>query len=134
MPITFHWSEKFAAIRFSGVLTPAEFRAGLTSFTAREATLNPVPDRFADLTGLTKFEVNFLDIEQFAKARKSTKFPNPFKSAIIAPSEVQFGYARMFQTLNDHPQIDVRVFRNRMEACQWVGIEEAALAALLPQA
>jgi len=134
MPITFHWSEKLVAIRFAGALQPLELRTKLDEFNAREATLNPAPHRISDLSELTKFEVNFLDIEQFAKSRRNLKFPNAFKSAVIAPSEVQYGYARMFQTLNDHPQIDLRIYRTRAEACGWVGVEVAALDALLLQA
>jgi hypothetical protein len=42
------------------------------------------------------------------------------KSAIVAPMPVQVGFARMFQILNDHPQIEVQLFATLAEAEAWL--------------
>ena len=45
---------------------------------------------------------------------------NPFRTALVAVSALQQGYARMFQTLNDHPMITVRVFDSIAAAEAWL--------------
>jgi hypothetical protein len=42
------------------------------------------------------------------------------RTALVAVTPVQLGIARMFQTLNDHPLIELRVFSDREAAVAWL--------------
>ncbi len=47
-------------------------------------------------------------------------FPAPFKSAIVVNSDLTMGFSRMFQTLNDHPDIDIQIFKTIEDAEDWI--------------
>jgi len=57
---------------------------------------------------------------RLARTRKAFGPRNPFRTALVAVSALQQGYARMFQTLNDHPMITVRVFDSIAAAEAWL--------------
>jgi len=42
------------------------------------------------------------------------------KSAIVAATPVQVGYARMFQMLNEHPSVTVEIFGDLPTAVAWL--------------
>ena len=79
-----------------------------------------IPHRLTDLTQAAGMDVRFPDIFTLAMRRKARPFPNPFKSAIVACQPIHVGFARMFQTLNDHPQITIRIFPTFNEARNWL--------------
>lgn len=79
-----------------------------------------VPHRITDMTGITDFGIGFPDVLTLAETRRRLKFPNSFRSAIIAPRSEHYGVARMFQTLNDNPQIDIRIFMDKAAAHEWI--------------
>jgi hypothetical protein len=87
---------------------------------ALEARVEPVPDRLSDLTAAAQFEVGFSDFHELTLRRRTSHLPNDIRSAILVATEVQFGLARMFQTLNDHPRVTVEIFRDLSEALAWV--------------
>jgi len=57
---------------------------------------------------------------ELAAARRARTFPNSFRSALVVAREVQKGYARMFQTLNDHPMVQIRIFEDWEAAERWL--------------
>lgn len=79
-----------------------------------------VPHRITDLTGISHMDFPHGEVFALAQKRRALTFPNRFKSAIIASQPLQVGYARMFQTLNDNPHIDIRVFSDEHSASQWI--------------
>ncbi len=79
-----------------------------------------LPNRLTDLRGVTTVNLRFDDMQQFVRKRQAKIFPNDLKSAVIATDALHHGFARMFQTLLDHPQIAVRIFRNEPEALAWL--------------
>jgi hypothetical protein len=52
----------------------------------------------------------------------------PCKIAIVVPSEVGFGYARMYQSHTSETQVDSQVFHTRADALAWLESERASLA------
>jgi len=79
-----------------------------------------IPDRLTDVSGVEVSEIGGEDVQNFARRRREVRYPNPFRNAIYAPQPVQFGYARMFQTLLDHPDITTQVFREEAAAIAWL--------------
>lgn len=69
-----------------------------------------IPHRISDLTRASGLNVGFPVLFTFTERRKTLRFRNAFKSAIVAPQTVHRGLARMFQPLNEHPPITIEIF------------------------
>jgi hypothetical protein len=63
-------------------------------------------------------------MEQFAAKRREAVLNHPIKSAFAAKLGLQVGFARMFQTLNNHKDIEIRIFADQKSAFQWLGYQE----------
>lgn len=85
-----------------------------------ERTAEVTPHRLTDLSRVTDLSLNFMAMEQFAATRRTVTLRNNVRSAIVAPTPLLFGFARMFQTLNTNPQIEVVVFNRCDEAIPWI--------------
>ncbi|HEU0076693.1 MAG TPA: hypothetical protein VFQ76_03530 [Longimicrobiaceae bacterium] len=103
----------------SGTLTPEELGRLADALLEAEGAAAVCPPRVTDLTGLTRFEVGFDDMFQMARRRRERPPANPIRSAVVASTPVQLGFARMFQTLNDHPQVTLRIFPDLDAALAW---------------
>jgi hypothetical protein len=57
---------------------------------------------------------------QLAAIRSKAQIKNPIRSAIVAILPLQIGLSRMFQILNEHPDIHVEIFQNREDAMTWL--------------
>lgn len=79
-----------------------------------------IPHRVTDLRHIERLEVDFDGVYTLAVRRRALHFPNRFKSAIVAVELVAYGFARMFQTLNFHPQIVIALFPDDAEAMRWI--------------
>ena len=77
-------------------------------------------DQLWDFSGVTAVEVASATIRQLARARS---FEAGVKRAVVAPSDVAFGMARMFQMLHEDAPEEMRVFRASAEARRWLGID-----------
>jgi len=107
-------------ITFSGTLTNEDLSAGGDEVGKLEQSVSVVPHRIADLRPVRRVEIDFDGVYAFASSRRRLRFTNPFKTAIIVSDIVHFGFARMFQTLNDHPQISISIFGNDADAMSWL--------------
>ena len=107
-------------IRLRGVIKDEDLPELLRRVAEAEARTAVTPPRLTDLSELTELHLSFTGMNEQVRERKAMKFPNGFKSAIVAPEPGQFGFARMFQSLNDHPQIEIRVFRELAAARAWL--------------
>jgi hypothetical protein len=76
-------------------------------------------DQLWDLRGV---ERNDLTGGLLRDLSKVTPFARGVKRALVAPSDIDFGMARMFQLLHDHAPEEVRVFRTMEEAEAWLGL------------
>jgi hypothetical protein len=115
--------DEIVRIDFSGEITKEDLVEGLVAIEEIESRVTPVPHRIADLTPILSSANRFPEILKLSAARKAKRFPNEFKTALVAPTPVALGTARMFQTLNDHPQITVRIFPDLAAAKAWLAEE-----------
>ena len=113
----------FIRILFYGKISAHDLQGAMRELEILETGKACVPNRLIDLTGVEQSEVKADDIHAAATKRKSSRFANAFRSAIVAPRAAQFGYSRMFQALNDHPDITIQVFPNTAEASAWLAEE-----------
>jgi len=100
----------------SGVFTPADALAHGQKLL-KEPEFEPSFSQFIDLTQVTEWK---LDASELRSAARMTIFSPHSRRAIWAPSDLAFGYARMFEMLRDFAgETGIRVFRNRDEAMAW---------------
>lgn len=120
MPYRLTQEPTFLRIALQGRVSLADLQGALGELEALEASLTTLQDRLVDLTGVETSEIVGGDIFGIAERRKAQSYPNPFRTAIVAPRPAQFGFARMFQTLNNHPFITIRVVTDEAEALAWL--------------
>jgi len=112
-------------LEFSGTVTVQDLVQGAADLAEFEDASAIAPNRIADLRGVERLALDFAGILSFTEVRRQKRFRNQFKTAIIAASPVHYGFARMFQTLNDHPQIAIAIFADDAEALNWVRSSQA---------
>ena len=117
---TIHIENRHAHIIFSGRLTMPEISNAAMRLDQFEAEARESYHRLIDLTAVEDLELNFSAVFQLTAARRVVKLFNLVRTALVAESPVQFGIARMFQTLNVQPQTEVGVFSDAESALKWI--------------
>ena len=120
MPCHVYLEAEILHVDFLEVVTEREFAEFIPAVEKLERSRLPVPHRISDLSKVSHINIGFPGIFELAERRKATRFPNAFKSAIVAPQPVQMGFARMYQALSKHPQITIRIFTDLATAEAWL--------------
>lgn len=119
MPFEIRDEGGFYSTRMFGVLGLKDLDA-VAAEVERLEDAGAMGDRLTDLTALEHIDVGFEEVFAVALKRANREIRAPVRSALVACKPVQFGFARMFQMLNDNPRIQIRIFDNRAEAEQWL--------------
>jgi hypothetical protein len=119
MPFEISDEGNFHSARLYGVLDSADLDAVMNEVERLEDA-GLLIDRITDLTALDRIDVGFEEVFAIAQRRAERRVTAPIKSALVANRPVQFGFARMFQMLNDNPRIQIRIFGSLEEARQWL--------------
>jgi hypothetical protein len=122
MPCSVTQQGSILRILFSGTLTSQDLERGAERVAEIEDSCAVIPHRTADLRPVERLEIDFEGVLALANARRRRPFQNRFKSAIIAPDMPHYGFARMYQTLNDHPQMCIAIFENDARAVEWLNL------------
>jgi hypothetical protein len=109
----------FLLARFYGVVTVAELVQAASELEVVEDSIPTPMDRIIDLTAVERFEFGFSAVSFVASQRRVRRFSKSVKSALIVSDPVQFGLARMFQTMNDNPQIEIQILPSVAQARDW---------------
>jgi hypothetical protein len=120
MPYQIIQEPAFFRLVFFGEITPQDLQSLATELAAFERGLPMALNRLTDVSQVSGAELTYADMLDFVERRKAQRLKNAVKSAVVAPMPVQVGFARMFQIVNDHPQIEVQVFATLAEAEAWL--------------
>jgi len=107
-------------ITFSGVVGEDDLGNMTASMIELESTCEVIPHRITDLTNVSHVDLDFSSILDLAKRRMAMILPNAIKSAIVVSRPDHMGFARMFQTVNRHPKITIRIFPEMDGARAWI--------------
>ena len=107
----------------SGEVTAEDLRRHATALAsdprAREC------DELVDLSGVTGDSAPTDAVRGIAEWLRGADTNRPgAKLAFIAPSDLGFGMARLYGVHREHPDIEIRVFRERGDALNWLGVRE----------
>lgn len=87
-------------------------------------------NRFSDGSGAHEVELNFRYVIEVSLHRRQAHAGRaPVKSAILATDSSIIHYARLLVLFTEGSSIKVRVFQDRKEAAQWLGVPVERLAA-----
>ena len=87
-------------------------------------------DRFLDTLAATEIELNVQYVIRISLYRRFAYAGHPpVKSAILATDSTMIHYAQLHALLTQDSPINVRVFQDREEAAQWLGVPIELLAA-----
>lgn len=120
MPFEIHDQGPFLSARLFGVLDLRDLNALVEEVERMESEAPAPKDRITDLTALDRIDVGFEEVFAVAHRRMQRQITAPIRSALIAVQPVHFGFARMFQMLNDNPRIQIRIFPNLDDAVLWL--------------
>src|SRR5437762_13987047 len=121
--IEFHEDIRLLVFRPHGVIDEAAVKRIVSVLEDLEAKLEKPFNRFSDTLAADEVELNFKYVIQFSLCRRLSYAGHPpVKSAILATDATMIHYARLHALLTQGSPINVRVFRDRAEAAEWLDV------------
>src|SRR5215468_11061162 len=128
--LEFHEDIRLLVYRPRGLLNEAALNRALTALENLEAELHEPFNRLSDTLAADEVELNFKYVIQFSLHRRLAYAGHPaVKSAILATDSTMNHYARLHAVLTQGSPIVVRVFQDRKEAADWLGMPIERLVA-----
>jgi hypothetical protein len=128
--VEFHEDVRLLIYRPRGLMNEASVNKVVEIIEELEAGLKEPFNRFFDTLGHDEVELNFRHVIQISLHRRlSYAGRPPIKSAILATDSTIIHYAKLHAVLTQGSPINVRIFTNRNQAAQWLGVPVELLAA-----
>jgi hypothetical protein len=128
--VEFHDDICLLVYRPRGVIDEAAVKRIVSVLEDLEAKLQAPFDRFSDTLAADEVELNFKYVIQVSLCRRLSYTGHPpVKSAILATDSTMIHYARLHALLTQGSPINVRVFKDRKQAAQWLGVPVERLVA-----
>ena len=112
--------------RYSGVVTGADIRGNMKKIR-QHPDFKPGLKRLVDLTAASAFDYNVSEAVTLSEeVGQHYSGDENVRCAYLAPTSLQFGMARMFESLlSEHAPMDIGVFRDQEGARQFLGVLDA---------
>ena len=128
--VEFHHDIRLLIYRPRGVIDEAALNKVISVIEELEAASQEPFNRFSDTSETHEVELNFKYVIQVSLHRRLAYAGRaPIKSAILATDSTLVHYARLLILLTEGSSIKVRVFQDRSEAAEWLGVPPELLAA-----
>ena len=128
--IEFQEDIRLLIYRPQGSLNEAALNKALSALEDLEAKLQEPFNRFSDTLAADEVELNFKYVIQFSLHRRLAYAGHPpVKSAILATDSTMIHYGKMHAVLTQGSPIRVRLFQDRKEAADWLGVPIERLVA-----
>jgi pyruvate-formate lyase-activating enzyme len=128
--VEFHEDIRLLIHRPSGVLNRTAINKIISLIGELEFTLKKPFNRFLDTVAANAVDLNLEYIERVSLYRRRFygKRP-PIKTAILTTEPTVAEYGRLHASITEGSPIHVRVFHDRSEAAQWLGVPVERLSA-----
>jgi len=128
--LEFHEDIRLLIYRPRGLVNEAALNKTLSALEDLEANLQEPFNRFSDTLAADEVELNFKYVIQFSLHRRLAYAGHPpVKSAILATDSTMIHYGKMHAVLTQGSPIRVRLFQDRKEAADWLGVPIERLVA-----
>src|SRR5215472_5756008 len=127
--VEFHEDVRLLIYRPRGLIGEATVNKIIAVIEEIEAASREPFNRFSDASEAHEVELNFRYVIEVSLHRRQAHAGRvPVKSAILATDSTLVHYARLLVMLTEGSSIKVRVFADRREAAQWLGVPIEVLA------
>ena len=131
--IQFHEDIRSLIYRPRGLLSEASVNKIIQIVEDLEARLEEPFNRFFDKLGHDEVELNYRYVIQISLHRVLSYLNRPpVKSAILATDSAIIHYCQLHAIITKDSPINVRIFQQREEAAQWLGVPLLRLAPKSP--
>ena len=121
--VEFYEHIRLLVYRPRGLMNKAAVNKIISVIGELEITLKEPFNRFSDTVAADAVDLNFEYIIRVSLYRRLTYAGRPpVKSAILATDSTLVHYGRLHALLTQGSSINVRVFQDRAEAAQWLGV------------
>jgi hypothetical protein len=121
--IEFQEDVRLLIYRPRGVIDESAIKKIVLVLEELEARLQRPFNRFSDTLQADEVELNFKCVVQVSLCRRVSYAGHPpVKSAILATDSTMIHYARLHALLTQGSPINVRVFNDRQETAEWLGV------------
>ena len=128
--VEFHDDIRLLIYRPRGVIDEAAVQKVVDVLEDLEARLQAPFNRFSDTLAADEVELNFKYVIQVSLCRRLAYAGHPpVKSAILARDSTMIHYAKLHALLTQGSPIHVRIFKDRQEAAEWLGVPAERLSA-----
>lgn len=127
--IQFHEDAHLLVYRPRGLLNEASIDKVINVIEELEASSQKPFNRFFDTLEHDEVELNFRYVVKVSLCRRLSYADHPpIKSAILATDSTMIHYAKLHALLTQGSPIHVRIFKDRLEAAEWLGVPIKLLA------
>ena len=123
----YEYKDGILFVIFPETLSDNDFRIINEEIESVEEEYPVVPNFIVNLNNVKKFNGNYSSVQELAKQRAEKTFPNSILEAILVSNDFQMGFARMYQTVNDNPQLTIKIFRDEAKAIEWIKTNDTHL-------
>jgi len=121
--VEFHDDIRLLVYRPRGVIDETAVQKVVSVLEDLETRLEKPFHRFSDTLAADEIELNFKYVIQVSLCRRLSYAGHPpVKSAILATDSTMIHYARLHALLTQGSPINARVFKDRQEAADWLGV------------
>jgi hypothetical protein len=124
MSYSFDTSTQFIKVIYTGTLDNLDIQGVLKDSLITAGEELKIINRIEDMRSLSGINIGFNEIIRFTENLRTIQLPRTVKSAILTSGTLQYGIARMFQSILEHPQMDIKIFSNEEEAHHWLSAGE----------
>jgi hypothetical protein len=107
-------------VTFPEILSDNDFNLFNEEIEIIEREYSVVPNFIVNLNNVNTFNGDYNSVQKLANQRARKTYPNNILEAILVSSDFQMGFARMYQTVNDNPQLTIRIFKDEAKAIKWI--------------
>jgi hypothetical protein len=117
-------SSEFVRVTYVGSLDNNDIQGVLKDSLMKEGDDLRLTNRIEDMRQLHGIKIGFDELMDFTNSLRAIQLPMVVKSAILTNNMLQYGIARMFQTILEHPQMVIKIFSDEEKAYQWLSGDE----------
>lgn len=124
MPFSTEWVTDGRGVRLTGtgVLTGREILEAKTRLLGVPDRLHGLHYGLVDMTDVSELHITRDDVLEFVQADMQIALlvPRPLAVAVVAPTDLAFGIARMWEAFAEVTGWNTHVFRSRADAEPWL--------------
>ncbi len=111
-----------------GIINEGAVRAIIAFLEEKEAASEKPFDRYVDIAAATAIDLEFQFVFDASLVRRlSYSARAPVKAAVLVYDMNNAHYIKMHALLTQGSPLKIRLFENRLEAAEWLGVSEQLL-------